>query len=136
MVATIYSTLLMGALLLLIAAWLARGRDWRAYTPVRFTGLIDRGEETPAMDPITAFFLLLVASSALGAATVFALDTADPLITAGAFFAPLVISYLVAGVYVASKGRTGSSAGAAATTAVVLFAVALLAILVKLLAGI
>ncbi|MFB6104700.1 MAG: hypothetical protein ABEJ57_06405 [Halobacteriaceae archaeon] len=136
MVATIYSTLLMGALVLFVAVWLARGRDWRAYKPERFTGLIDRGGDRSSMDPITAFFLLLVASTALGAATVFALGTTDPVITTGAFFAPLVLSYLAAGVYVASKGRTGSSAGAAATTAIVLFTVALLAIVVKLLAGI
>lgn len=135
MAVTIYSTLLMGALLVVIFGWMARGRDWREYRPERFTGLLEERAPRPSMDPITAFLVVLLASSAVGAAVVLGLGTVDPLMTAAAFFAPMVVSYLVAGVYIASKGRTGSSAASAATTAVVLFTVAMLAILAKLLAG-
>lgn len=135
MAATIYSTLLMGVLLLAIFGWMARGREWRAYKPERFTGLLQDTEVRRSIDPITAFFVLLVASSAMGAAIVLGLGTRGPVITAAMFFAPMVVSYLVAGVYVASKGRTRSSAASVAATAVVLFAVALLAIVAKLIAG-
>lgn len=133
MVATIYSTLLMGVLVLAIALWIARGRNWRAYTPQRFQGLLDDSGEPPSLDPITAFFGLFLVSSVMGGAIVLALGTGDPAMTAGAFFAPLVLSYLTAGVYLAGKGRTGSSAAGAATTAIVLFGVMMAAIIAKLL---
>lgn len=133
MVATIYSTLLMGVVALAIVVWIARGRNWRAYTPQRFQGLLEDSGEPPSLDPITAFFGLFLASALVGGAIVLALGTDDPVMTAGAFFGPLVLSYLAAGVYLAGKGRTGSSAVGAATTAIVLFGVGMVAIIAKLL---